>query len=171
MLSRFFPDIYIDSVKELPVESLKAMNIKLLIFDIDNTLAPFDEDSPGQETVDFIGLLKREGFMCCLVSNNSRGRVDKFNEKLKAKTIYRAGKPGIKRIRAFLDETGVPANEAAIIGDQVFTDVFCGKRLKMYSVLTKPMCKRDQFVTWIKRGAESLVVKEYLKRGGKNAGI
>ena len=168
MLSRFFPDIYIDSVKELPVKDLKARGIKLLIFDIDNTLAPFDEEFPGEETAKLISSFMEAGFICCLLSNNRKERVERFNERLKIDTIHRAGKPGVKKLRDFLDKMGIKPEEAAIIGDQVFTDIFCGRRLKIYSILTKPISGKDQLVTWIKRGVERLFIKVYLKRGGKN---
>ena len=38
ILERFFPDIYIRSVFELPLEELKARGIRGLVFDIDNTV-------------------------------------------------------------------------------------------------------------------------------------
>ena len=36
----FFPDIYVKSVFELPLEDLKKLGIRGLVFDIDNTVAP-----------------------------------------------------------------------------------------------------------------------------------
>ena len=42
LLERFFPDIYVKSVFELPLEDLKKLGIRGLVFDIDNTVAPFD---------------------------------------------------------------------------------------------------------------------------------
>ena len=41
LLERFFPDIYVKSVFELPLEDLKKLGIRGLVFDIDNTVAPF----------------------------------------------------------------------------------------------------------------------------------
>ena len=56
--------------------------------------------------------------------------------------------------------------EAALIGDQIFTDVLCGNRAGVVSILTAPICDRDQFVTKIKRGIEKQVLKIYFKKVG-----
>ena len=42
ILERFFPDLYIQSIYDLPLAELKEMGIRGLVFDIDNTVAPFD---------------------------------------------------------------------------------------------------------------------------------
>lgn len=52
----------------------------------------------------------------------------------------------------------------AVVGDQIFTDVIGGNRCKMYTILTKPIDKRDILPTRIKRPLEKLVIKSYLKR-------
>ena len=49
LLERFFPDIYVKSVFELPLEDLKKLGIRGLVFDIDNTVAPFDVAEPDEE--------------------------------------------------------------------------------------------------------------------------
>ena len=59
----------------------------------------------------------------------------------------------------------VPA-EAAIVGDQVFTDMWCGHRGGLYCIMTAPVCDRDQLITKIKRGAEKRVMQEYFRRNG-----
>ena len=53
-------------------------------------------------------------------------------------------------------------------GDQIFTDVLGANRVGMFSILTKPIDKRDIFVTKIKRPLEELIIKRYLqkKQGG-----
>ena len=58
-------------------------------------------------------------------------------------------------------------SSAALIGDQIFTDIWCANRLGMYSVLVKPICKKDQFVTWLKRGIEGYVINAYVKETSK----
>ena len=52
LLERFFPDIYVKSVFELPLEDLKKLGIRGLVFDIDNTVAPFDVAEPDEEIVE-----------------------------------------------------------------------------------------------------------------------
>ena len=161
MLKRFFPDIYIDSVFDLPLTELKNKNIKALFFDIDNTVAPFDEDDASEEVQKFFEELASLGYKLCLFSNNSKKRVEKYNLKLNVYAVHTAGKPGIRKLQAVLKELGVTKEQAAFVGDQVFTDMYCAYRVGMLSILTKPICDRDQLITKVKRSAERWVLKAY----------
>lgn len=161
MLKRFFPDIYIESVFSLPMAEFEKRGIKALFFDIDNTVAPFDEDDATEEIIELFENLKKSGYKICLLSNNNEARVVKYNEKLKVMAISRAGKPGIKKIQGMLKEMGVTKDQAALIGDQVFTDMYCAHRAGIMAVLTEPICERDQLITKVKRGAERQVLKVY----------
>ena len=51
LLERFYPDIYVKSVFEMPLDDMKKLGIRALVFDIDNTVAPFDVSEPDQEIV------------------------------------------------------------------------------------------------------------------------
>ena len=39
-----------------------------------------------------------------------------------------------------------------------------GNRMGMYTILTKPIDKRDIFVTRVKRPLEKIIIKSYLKK-------
>ena len=167
MLEIFFPDLYVKSILELPVEKLKKRGIRALIFDIDNTIVPFDQAEAGKEMVDFLAGLKEKGFQLCLLSNNNHARVDLFNQKIQALAVARAGKPKIKKLRQAMKKMGTDEKSTALIGDQAFTDMLCGNRAGLLTILTAPVCNRDQFVTKIKRGAERIVLQIYFKRSGQ----
>ena len=49
-------------------------------------------------------------------------------------------------------------------GDQIFTDVIGANRVKMFSILVKPLAEKDLWMTRFKRPIEELVVKSYLKK-------
>lgn len=164
MLEIFFPKLYVSSVYNVPYKKLAKAGITKLIFDIDNTLAPFDVPTPDKELINLMAGLKKMGFELCLVSNNSEGRVEKFNKELKLKAVPRAGKPKLDGIRLAMKKIGAKKSTAAIIGDQLFTDMFCGNRLGITTVLVKPICERDEFTVCLKRGLEKVVFRIYLKR-------
>ena len=63
---------------------------------------------------------------------------------------------------------GTDISSTAIVGDQVFTDVWCGHNAGMLSIMTAPICGRDQFVTKIKRPLEKIVMAFYFRRKRKN---
>ena len=167
ILNCIFPDIYIQSVYELPLEALKKRGIRGLIFDIDNTIAPYDVPEPDQKLIEWFDMLKKQGFRICILSNNHKKRVKKFNEKLRVLAIHKAGKPGIKKLRRAISVMKLTELETAMIGDQVFTDMWCGHMAGLYCIMTAPICNRDQFVTKIKRGLERQVMKQYFKKQKK----
>lgn len=167
ILERFFPDIYVKSVYELPLEDLKAKGIKGLVFDIDNTVAPFDTAEPDDDLIELFLFLRKQGFRLCILSNNNKERVQLFNKNLKTLAVHKAGKPGVKKLRLALAKLKLSQENTAIVGDQVFTDMWCGHKAGLTCILTAPICNRDQLVTKVKRGIEKQVLKVYFKREGK----
>ena len=157
---------YIDSIFDLNIEQLLNNNVKGLIFDIDNTLVPFDV-APLIKINLFFEKLKEKGFKICLVSNNTKERVIKFNEKLKVNTIHKASKPRRKSFIKAMDLMGTNKDNTLVIGDQIFTDVWGGNRLGIKTILVVPVSDRDEWITWIKRGIERLVIRLYQRQRSK----
>ena len=166
MLSSLFPNLYVKSIYDLPLNELKSNGIKALVFDIDNTVAPYDIAEPDERLIDYFRKLISLNYEIIILSNNNKKRVELFNKKLGVTAIYKAGKPGVKKLLDVLRIKRILPKEAALIGDQIFTDVLCGNRAGVVSILTAPICDRDQFVTKIKRGIEKQVLKIYFKKVG-----
>jgi len=166
MIEKLFPDIYVKSIFELPVEELEAKGIKALAFDIDNTVAPYDVAEPDDAAAELFEYLKKRGFKLILLSNNNKERITIFNRRLKIIALWKAGKPGGKKLKKVLDKLGLKPSEAAVIGDQVFTDVLCAHNAGCTAIYSEPMCNRDQLVTKVKRPADRLVMGIYKRRMG-----
>ena len=164
MLKRFFPNEYLDSIRDIDFESLKRKGIVSLIFDIDNTIAPFDVPEPDDDIIYFFANLTKMGFNICFLSNNNKDRVMLFNEKLKLHAVFKAGKPKLRGINSALELLGTGCECTVLVGDQVFTDIWCGNRRGLYTILVKPIANRDEFTVRLKRGIERLVVNYYLKK-------
>lgn len=167
LLERFYPDLYLKSVFELPLAELKRRGIRALVFDIDNTIAPFDVAEPEESIVELFQCLRQEGFALCILSNNSEERVQRFNRPLGALAIHKAGKPATAKLRRAMAYMGSTPASTAIVGDQVFTDMWCGHRAGLYCIMTAPICDRDQLITKVKRGAERWVMRRYFRKSGK----
>lgn len=165
---RLYPDMYIKSIEYLPLKELKHRGIEALVFDIDNTIAPYDVAEPDDWALGILNKIKREGFKICLLSNNNEERIKIFNRKIGAYAYWKAGKPGIKTLKMAMEAMGTDKNSTAIVGDQVFTDVWCGHNAGILSIMTAPICGRDQFVTKIKRPLEKIVMSFYFRRKRKN---
>lgn len=163
MIKRLYPTKAIGSIFELPIDTFKASGIKGIIFDIDNTLVPYDEAEPTEEIIAFFDKLQKMGFKITLVSNNTEDRVMKFNERLKVLAVHKAQKPLTKSFVHALDMMACGKNEAVIVGDQVFTDVFGGNRAGIKTYLVSPISDKDEWQTKVKRGLERQVIKKYKK--------
>ena len=166
MISFLFPDQYMDSVYDIDYEALMSAGITNLIYDIDNTLQPFDVADPSLETVELFAGLRGRGYRICLLSNNSHARVESFSaplQHLSVAFVARAGKPGRRGLSRAMAMIGATNADTALIGDQVFTDVWCAKRNGVYSILVKPLSRRDELSVKIKRIAERPIVRMYLR--------
>jgi hypothetical protein len=166
LFGRFFPREYFRSVFDVDYGRLLDGGFRGLIFDIDNTLAVFDESEPSQRVTELLERLIGMGFKVCLLSNNSKDRVDGFNRTLRLKTVHRAGKPSRKGIRRAAALLGLSPRRTVLIGDQMFTDVWGGNRAGVYTVLVRPIAGRDEWTVRLKRVPERFVFKLYQKHRG-----
>lgn len=117
--------------------------------------------------MELFAFLRKEGFKLCILSNNTKERVQLFNRRLGALAIHKGGKPGIKKLNRAMEIMGTTPKTTAMVGDQVFTDMWCGHRGGLLCIMTAPICNRDQLITKVKRGAERQVMKVYFKKYGK----
>lgn len=164
MIRRLYPQGYLESVYDLELDTLKKEGIKGIIFDIDNTLVPYDEKSPNDKLLEFFKKLEVNGFTVALVSNNNESRVALFNKDLKFVAYHKACKPLIKNFNKVVKELGFNKEEVIMVGDQIFTDVYGGNLAGIRTYLVKPISDKDEWVTKIKRGVEKKILKRYLKQ-------
>lgn len=163
MLKRFYPDYYIKSIFEIDIEDLQKKGIKALIFDIDNTLVPYDVAVPSKKIIKFFKELQDKGFKICLFSNNNKERVVRFNSGLKLLAIHKANKPLTIKFKRAMTVLGTDKASTAIIGDQIFTDVYGGNRVGITTILVMPVSDKDEWITKIKRGIERRIISAYEK--------
>ena len=135
----FYPDIYLNNVKEITIELLKKNNIKGLLLDVDNTLIDFDlKILEGAKK--WCEALKSKGIKICILSNTNKiEKVKKIANELELQYINFAKKPfkkGFKKAMVLLE---LDAKNIATVGDQIMTDVLGGNRMGMFTILTKPL--------------------------------
>lgn len=166
MLERYFPKLLVDRIQDIDLDILSRKNIKGLILDIDNTLVPNHVKEADENAVNWIERVKSAGFKVCIVSNASKKRVVKFNERLKLYAIHRALKPGTRAFRKAQRLMDIKPEETAVIGDQVFTDIYGGNKAGMYTILVKSLGGRESFVIGLKRIAEVFVLGKFRRKMG-----
>ena len=162
-----YPDIYLKNVKEITLELLTKNNIKGLLLDVDNTLIDFNHVIL-EGTEEWCNNLKNNGIKLCILSNTNKiEKVKMVAKKLDLQYINFAKKPaksGFKKACKLLE---LEPKNIGVVGDQIMTDVFGGNRMGMYTILTKPLGKKDIFITKVKRPLENLIIKQYLKKVGE----
>lgn len=159
-----YPDLYLESVTNINATLLKKNNLAGLILDVDNTLIDFERRMPAgiQECIEG---LKQNGIKCCILSNsNDVDKVSYIAKKLDIPFLYFAKKPFKSGFNKAKDLLKLEAENIAVVGDQIMTDVIGANRSNMFSILVKPIEEKDYLLTKIKRPLEKLIIQRYLKR-------
>ena len=155
----FEPDLYVKDVFCVPYGRLKKNRVTALFFDIDNTLKPHYAKEPPKKTRALFERLQSEGFDICLVSNAPSERALPVARALGVQMVHSAKKPLLFGLNKARETLGLPRKtRAAIIGDQLFTDILAGKRARLYTVLVRPVSEKESFFIKIRRPAERFLL-------------
>lgn len=157
-MKQFKPTVYIKSLNDMPVAFLKEKGIKGLILDIDNTLVPPHTPVCDAHAADFAKRMEKD-FKLCIVSNNIYERAKKFADSFPMDFVCDGNKPAKKPFLLALGKLKLNPSEVAVVGDQIFTDVWGANRMGMLSVLVDPICDKEGFFVRFKRVLERLVYK------------
>ena len=143
----FLPKIIVDAATDLTPELLRQRNIRLLMLDFDNTIVPYTTNVPTEQMSRWLRDMAASDIQVCIVSNSKRDRVPKFCAEYGIDCITHARKPFSKGIRQCLDRYGIPAENAALVGDQIYTDNLGANCAGVQSVLVKAI---DNHNIWLK---------------------
>ncbi len=167
MFQTFYPDAYLNSIKEIDFAAWKQKGYKAVLFDIDNTLVTHGAPATP-EIIHFFEVLRAMGYEAMVMSNNKEPRVKSFAEAVGGiGYVYRAGKPAKGSYLRCMEQMGSDATNTLFVGDQLFTDVWGAKRCGIYSILVKPIHPKEEIQIIIKRFFEKIVLFFY-KRSMSN---
>ena len=168
-MSLLIPDYVFDSIYEITPALLAASGVRGVLFDLDGTIASHKAALPPEALAPFFRTLTDAGYPVLVFSNNRDRRVAPFCRALDIAFISRAGKPlqrGFKRAAAQL---GLEPSQLAIVGDQIFTDVFGGNRAGATTCYVQTLDRRYFWVNFryqFERGFISRGQKRMKARGG-----
>ena len=161
-----YPRLYCKKVTDIKLEYLKENNIKGIILDVDNTLIDFDRNLLKGVT-EWQKNMRDNQIKCIILSNsNQLDKIKKIADTLEIPFIRLATKPLKRGFKKAQKELNLPAENIAVVGDQIFTDVLGANRCKMLSILVEPIAEKDYLITKIKRPLENLVIRKYLEKKG-----
>ena len=142
-----FPKLITDELTDLTVQVLKARKIRLLMMDFDNTIVPYTTDTPTEKMAAWLSRMAKSEIQLCVVSNSKNNRVKIFCDKYGIDCITHAKKPFTKGINECLAKYQIPAMEAALVGDQIFTDTFGANNAGVMPILVRAI---DNHNIWLK---------------------
>lgn len=151
MLKIHVPYAHAASVFEIDVSFYKKENIKTLLVDLDNTLDSYKTKTPSKRVYELKDKLEKEGIRMFIVSNNTGKRVTQYAEALGVDFISSIRKPFAKKLLRKMRELNVDLSTTMMIGDQTVTDIPCGNRARIKTVLTDKIVKEDQPTTHFNR--------------------
>ena len=157
------PDLYLDDIYGITPEMLLERGIGAVLLDIDNTLVTYDDPMPTESVLKWLSALSEAGIKAAFISNNHKDRVELFNSELKYFATWDSGKPFIKCHKRAMAELGTDRDSTAVIGDQIFTDVWSGKRLGLYAILVKPIKDKTSLFNRSKRALEKPILRRYMR--------
>ena len=128
------------SVTHIPPAALAARGIKLVLADLDNTLAPYGEACPSPEILTWKAGLEAEGIALFLLSNSRKpGRAQRFAQQLGIPYQGHSGKPKKAGYLRAMERMGCTPEQTVMVGDQIFTDTLGANNAGVTPLLVEPI--------------------------------
>ena len=139
--------LYFPSLLDVEISTLKTLEIKCVLLDIDNTIKPYGAKYIDEPYKNWINTVKKSGIKVILCSNNFKKNVEPIALSLNCDFIPFCLKPSpFGYFRAFIKSKEKLPN-ILIIGDQFFTDILGGKIMLTKTFLVEPISKKSEGVT------------------------
>jgi len=164
-ISKFVPIACYKTVFDIDYSKLYDEGCRIILFDLDNTLIPYDETIPQEKHIELFKQIKKLGIQIIIISNNRAERVKAFADIVECEYVYSAMKPlksGYKKALAKI--TNYKNQQIVSVGDQLMTDVLGSNRTNLKCILVKPIKKKtEKWYTKINRKMENSVLKRLRK--------
>ena len=141
------PKLIANQLTDITQDMLHARGIQLLMLDFDNTIVPYTTSVPTEKMASWLKEMNASDISVCIVSNSHKDRVPEFCREYGLACITHAKKPFSRGIRACLSQYGIPADRAALVGDQIYTDTLGANCAGVTSILVKAI---DNHNFWLK---------------------
>lgn len=133
------PDHTCRAYSDVTAAFLRRRGVRLLLCDLDYTLAPKSCPRPDAAVLAWIDGMKAAGIRVMILSNNrSSKRVETFCRELGITYVGHAGKPATRGYREAMAQAGVSPAETAMLGDKLLTDVLGARRSGILTLMVEP---------------------------------
>jgi len=151
------PDLYYSSIYAVELDELAARGVTAIVIDLDNTIVARDTRLLDDRGRAWAAAAKLR-FQVAIVSNNTQSYPPVMASELGVLLVAPAMKPLRRGFIKAMESLGVTAEQTAIIGDQIFTDVLGGNRTGITTVLVDPLVPQDLPHTLVLRRFEALIM-------------
>lgn len=130
------PKYEYEKISDISVEDLRAMGVKGVGIDIDNTTAYDSTLTVFSGVKDWVKTVQDAGIKVIIISNTYSLRAKIISKKIgHIPYIAMARKPMTKNFFLAAKKLGIQVNELAMIGDQLFTDILGANSAGAISIL------------------------------------
>ena len=166
MRNPLMPDYMFRAFDEVTPGFLSSLGVRVVLADIDNTLAPYEQAEPDERITGWIHSLAAAGITIAFVSNNNAERVETFNRTLGVPAYPKSGKPFKKNLIKAMAAVGGTKPTTVMLGDQLLTDALAGHNLGVKCIIVPPIRDKQSGFFRFKRRLERPFVKRFKKRNG-----
>ena len=135
---------------DITPQLLLDMGIRLVLCDLDNTLAPPKTTRPTDEVRSWIRSITDAGIHFAILSNNRSGkRIEDYCGQLGVPYIGHAGKPKAGGFRRAMARFGTTPEQTAMIGDLWTTDILGARLWGLTMLAVEPVEGAPDVGHWI----------------------
>lgn len=160
-MNKYLPDMCYKNIFEVDYKKLKEDQIKLLLFDLDNTIIPDNVKEIDDDIRELFKKIKKLNIKPMVFSNSIKPKkIKRICNDLDIDYIYFALKPLSFNFKKVIRKNNVKKEEVAIIGDQLLTDIKGGNKVGINTILVKPISEYDSIFTRLNRLKEKKIMKK-----------
>ena len=133
------PQWVFDDYEAVTPDFLRARGIRLLLADLDYTLAPKSVHDADDAVRAWLAALEAAGITVAVLSNNrDPRRVRRYCAGLGIDFVGHAEKPFRRGYRRAMKKFGASPEETAMLGDKLLTDVLGAKHSGVLALMVEP---------------------------------
>lgn len=156
------PQFVFETIYEITPDFLTRHAIRGCLIDLDGTLVSRHAPLGNDRLRAWLAELRQAGIRPLLLSNNNGSRVRIFAESVGLDWQGRAFKPLGRGFRSGAARLGLPMEQIAVIGDQIYTDTLGGNRVGALTCYIETIDRAD---FWI--GMRYRLLEQWFIRRGR----
>ena len=146
------PDFFFKKLTDITADDLKAMGVKTIAIDLDNTAVKDSSYRVSPNVRAWARKMKKEGIKPVIVSNTFIHRAMWISYRLGfIPFVAPANKPSVLPLKIAAKLTHTDIHSLAMAGDRLFTDILAANRAGAVSIRVEPIADEILFASRFRR--------------------